>query len=219
MASERFSGRRLGDLGRHLLSLSPSPPSSPSSVVLTPSDPTRESVCCDCENECSFPTLFQAIQPFLAYKYIAWLLHPVITLTMTASIWMVVLITSERHLAIWRPLSFRSRDTLRRARLIVVLIALFAVVLNAPTLLELEIIQCAERNGTMGAELAPTALRYSMLYNTLYRILCYFFFITVCPFSLILVLTIRCDVLFSLPAGVTDGVAFEDDLLGAKGAG
>ena len=57
----------------------------------------------------------------------------------------------------------------------------------------------------MGTELAPTSLRYTMEYNIVYRVLCYFLFITVCPFTAILILTLRMIMLVRQAQQVREG--------------
>jgi len=73
--------------------------------------------------------------------YIATYLHPITSLTLTASVWMVVVLTADRYIAICRPLHAAQYSTLPRLRRAVAVLWLLTVVYSLPRFFEVEVVE------------------------------------------------------------------------------
>jgi len=75
------------------------------------------------------------------WPYIAVYLHPIAFITLTASVWMVVLLTADRYIAICRPLHAAQYSTLPRLRRAVTVLWLLAVTYNLPLFFEVKMVE------------------------------------------------------------------------------
>lgn len=146
-------------------------------------------------------------------RHITVIFHPISNISMTATIWMLATVTSERHWAIWKPLQHRALDTKRRAQTICIVLILvaceplwsrarspplrvrysensIAVLFCLPTFFELRVAECLDAEHQRTEHLAwPTALRLDELYLSIYSIGMNSIFITFGPFAIITCLT------------------------------
>jgi len=81
-----------------------------------------------------FPGAVHRVWPYVyVYSY------PMMTVTWTASVWMVVVLTADRYIAICRPLHTAQYSTLPRLRRAVAVLWVLAVALNLPRFFELRV--------------------------------------------------------------------------------
>ena len=71
--------------------------------------------------------------------YITVYLHPIAFITLTASVWMVVLLTADRYIAICRPLHAAQYSTLPRLRGAITVLWVLAVTYNLPAFFEIKV--------------------------------------------------------------------------------
>uniref|UniRef100_A0A914X8W9 G-protein coupled receptors family 1 profile domain-containing protein n=1 Tax=Plectus sambesii TaxID=2011161 RepID=A0A914X8W9_9BILA len=138
----------------------------------------------------------EMLRPFIGtnklLQHITVIFHPISNISMTATIWMLATVTSERHWAIWKPLQHRAIDTKRRAQTICIVLILIAFLFCLPTFFELRVAECRDAQHQRIEHLAwPTALRLDELYLSIYSIGMNSIFITFGPFAIITCLTAR----------------------------
>ena len=73
--------------------------------------------------------------------YITVYLHPIASITLTASVWMVVVLTADRYIAICRPLHAAQYSTLPRLRRAVAVLWVLAVAYSLPVFFETEVVE------------------------------------------------------------------------------
>lgn len=126
------------------------------------------------------------------YPYLesyAWFLASIIQ---TITIWVVILVTTDRYLAICRPLSCRTLRTVRNCRIAVGIAIVAAVLYNIPQIYDREVFfveaKCTKR---LISKTRPTELRYDPLYFLLYKTICYLAFRSLGPLLALVVLNAR----------------------------
>ena len=128
----------------------------------------------------SFHVTFTHMEPYV------W---PLTSIAQTVTIWVVVLVTVDRYIAICMPLRSKIR-TLPRARAAVTVVVVAAILYNIPRFFERTVssILC---DGRYRIVLEATELRGSNLYFVVYKTICYFVFRTIGPLMLLIVLNAR----------------------------
>jgi len=75
------------------------------------------------------------------WPYVMVYLRPIAFITCTASVWMVVVLTADRYIAICRPLHAAKYSTLPRLRRAVIVLSLLAVTYGIPVFFETELVE------------------------------------------------------------------------------
>ena len=73
--------------------------------------------------------------------YITVCLRPIVSITWTASVWMVVMLTADRYIAICRPLHMAQYSTMPRLRRAVIVLWVLAVTYSLPVFFETEVVE------------------------------------------------------------------------------
>lgn len=113
------------------------------------------------------------------------------SMAQTATVWMVLLVTTDRYIAICKPLNTQLRS-IKRAKIAVFIVALLSVAYNIPRFFEREIIwkfnSCT--NTTMVIT-QKTAFRGDKYYFLVYKTMCYFIFRSLGPLCLLIFLNFQ----------------------------
>ena len=143
----------------------------------------------------TFKTLYTYTNWFPQLKYTIPYIEPYIwamaSIAQTGTVWLVVLVTADRYIAVCKPLSTNLR-TLERAKITTVLVLCFAVIYNIPRFLEREWIEEYDPcHGEIIVKSVRTQMRNSKLYFLLYKTICYFLFRTIVPLVTLIILNLR----------------------------
>lgn len=115
---------------------------------------------------------------------------PLASFAQTMTVWIVLLVTIDRYLAVCRPFS-RHLRTRGQVQVAVAAVVLLAAVYNIPLFFEREIVyDLDECSGRVTVRATTTSLRYSQVYYVLYKTSCYLVFRAIGPLVLLLVLNI-----------------------------
>lgn len=127
---------------------------------------------------------------FRAYAFIAPFLYPISIIAQTVSVYLTVIVTLERFVAVCHPLQARSYCTYGRARLYVWLTVIFATLYNGTRFFEVDCcnISYDEKLQYIMYEARPTKLRRHPLYINVYINGFYVVFIYMVPFIMLAVL-------------------------------
>ncbi len=140
----------------------------------------------------SFPTLHYGYPPFYGPyigTYRIWFTGSNICLI--GSVWVVLILTVDRHFAVFRPLTHKAVVTPEGLRKLMILVTAMAVVFGLPRYFELAVRQCHDpQSGDLTLEIEPSKLRSNMLYVVAYKIVGSLIFYSALPFVLLLALTI-----------------------------
>jgi len=129
----------------------------------------------------AFHMTFTHLEPYI------W---PLASIAQTVTIWVVVLVTVDRYIAICMPLRSKIR-TIPRAQAAVALVLVFAVLYNIPRFLEKTVLYEMMCDGRHKIELVSTDLRRNIWYFVVYRTICYFVFRAIGPLLLLIALNAR----------------------------
>ncbi len=126
-----------------------------------------------------------------AFPYLEPYIWPFASITQTVTVWLVMLVTIDRHIAVCMPLKTHLR-TPQRTKLAVVVVVIGAILYNVPRFLEREIIMKFDpcTNKTIVAS-QRTPLRNNKVYFLVYKTIMYFIFRTAGPLITLIVLNIR----------------------------
>lgn len=111
------------------------------------------------------------------------------SIAQTITVWLVMLVTIDRYIAICKPLKTQMR-TLQRAKLAVTLVVVTAIIYNIPRFLERRIMYVTCTNRTVVRSI-KTPLRESNMYFLIYKTILYFIFRTVGPLLTLIGLNLR----------------------------
>lgn len=137
------------------------------------------------------PPIYQYTQTELLYNYqykicpyVTLVAYPVAQIVRTASMYLTLTVTLERHVAVSRPLHARSYCTYGKARLYVVCIIVFSVLFNLSKFWEVEILKGydEETNSSLYVA-APTTLRLNSTYQFVYINWLNLVFVYLLPFT------------------------------------
>ena len=138
--------------------------------------------------ECSswlkdFKEPFQFTEPYL------W---PLASIAQTTTVWLTVLVTVDRYLAICRPFESMRHQVSTRAKRAVYIIALTAIVYNIPRFFEKVVIRLPDHCLRVFRYVAwPSWLRKNDLYVLIYKTVLFFIFRMVGPLFVLVVLNIK----------------------------
>lgn len=125
------------------------------------------------------------------YPHIVPVVYPLATAVQTASVYLTLMVSLDRFVAVCHPLKSRSLCTYGRARIYVVCITVFSVLYNVPRLWEATIIAEWDKEFNTTIYCArPTPLRINETYLAVYIHWCYLIFIYLIPFFSLAVLNI-----------------------------
>jgi len=130
----------------------------------------------------AFHITFTHLEPYI------W---PLASIAQTVTVWVVVLVTVDRYIAICMPLRSKIR-TLPRARVAVAVVIVAAVCYNIPRFFEKEVVYEATcEPGRYRIKLDQTELRRDGWYFVIYKTICSIVFRTIGPLLLLIVLNAR----------------------------
>lgn len=113
------------------------------------------------------------------------------SIAQTITVWLVMLVTIDRYIAICKPLKTQLRD-IQRAKLAVTSIIILAIIYNIPRFLERKIV--FDYNHCLNITIVKTTktdLRENNIYFLVYKTIMYFIFRAVGPLLTLLILNIR----------------------------
>ncbi|XP_022256354.1 FMRFamide receptor-like [Limulus polyphemus] len=118
-------------------------------------------------------TIFPVIVPVV---------YPLGLMAQTGSVWVTVIVTVERYIAVCHPLKARVFCTKRRAFLYIICVTIFAFCYNIPRFYELECVSSVDSitNSTV-YNVAPSEFRQNALYFEVYHVWLYLFIMYFLP--------------------------------------
>lgn len=137
------------------------------------------------------PTLLYGSMPLVgAYVQIYPYLYVFSNLTLIGSLWIVVMLTVERFLAIYRPLQHRTfMNNHARVKSILLIVSIAAVAYNIPRLFDLKIANCVDDDGILRPKIDQTWLYKDWWYRTFYKVVGNLLFVYAGPFLVLSILT------------------------------
>lgn len=110
----------------------------------------------------------------------------------TGSVWVVVMLTVERYVAIANPLKHKTLTSSRfRAKTILTIVSLMAVAFNIPRIFDIENILCADLDGNLLNAVKSTDLYSDFWFHIFYKVVCGILFLSLGPFLVLTTLTIH----------------------------
>lgn len=126
-----------------------------------------------------------------AFPYFEPYIWPFASITQTITVWLVMLVTADRYIAVCKPLQTQMR-TLQRTKLAVAIVVITAILYNVPRFMEREITttfnECTNRTEIISKK---TALREDKVYFLVYKTIMYFIFRAIGPLVILIVLNLR----------------------------
>ncbi|XP_013773577.1 FMRFamide receptor-like [Limulus polyphemus] len=134
------------------------------------------------------PTIGSKVSMLSSYTNIIFpvivpVVYPLGLMAQTGSVWVTVIVTVERYIAVCHPLKARAFCTKRRAFLYITGVTIFAFCYNIPRFYELECISIIDpvTNSTV-YNVAPSKFRQNALYFEVYHVWFYLFIMYFLPF-------------------------------------
>ena len=125
-----------------------------------------------------------------AFPYIEPFMWVFASITQTITIWMVMLVTIDRYIAICMPLT--QLRSVERAKITVIIIVVAAVIYNIPRCFEREIVHAYDPClGHKITKSKQTAFRENKIYFLVYKTICYFIFRAIGPLVILILLNLR----------------------------
>jgi len=124
------------------------------------------------------------------YTHVETYIWPLASIAQTVTIWVVVLVTVDRYIAICMPLRSKIR-TLPRARAAVAVVIVAAILYNVPLFFEKTVSYIKTCDGRYKIQIDPTDLKVDTSYFVVYKTICYFVFRTIGPLLLLIILNAR----------------------------
>ena len=113
------------------------------------------------------------------------------SIAQTITVWLVMLVTMDRYIAICKPLKTQMR-TLHRAKFAVSVVIITAIIYNIPRFLERRIVYIYDRcSNTTMVKTTKTELREDPHYFLIYKTILYFIFRAVGPLIMLIGLNLR----------------------------
>lgn|SRR6218665_1193874 len=133
---------------------------------------------------------FRAAFPRFAYlQLVVW---PLAGMAQMSAVWLVVLVTGERYLAVCHPLRVKRSATMTKTRVAVGIVFLGAVLFNIPTAFDLEtvIVKCDDLL-TEELQVSASQLAHNHPYQLVYKTILCFVFRTALPLSMVIYFNVR----------------------------
>ena len=108
------------------------------------------------------------------FPYMDPFIWPMASIAQTCTVWLVVVVTADRYVAICRPLHAPQYSTMSRMRKAVVLVCVLSILYNLPRFWERTVDYKLDANNNTIPETVLTELRYNREYVILYKTICYF---------------------------------------------
>lgn len=141
--------------------------------------------------------LYGGLYTFGPYVKIYPLCYAVSHVTHTGSIWSMIVFAVERYYALCRPLIYLKWNSKRRLRILLSLVALFAVIYRIPKFFELSLHLCMEsESGQLITVLDKSDFRENTIYKSLYKVVGDSLFFSLGPLLTLLSLTIMVTMAF-----------------------
>ena len=126
-----------------------------------------------------------------AFPYLEPYIWPFASIAQTITVWLVMLVTVDRYIAICLPLRTNIR-TLQRTKLAVAIVILAAILYNVPRFLEREIVTKFNTcTNTTDITTQKTKFRESRVYFLVYKTIMYFIFRAIGPLLALIILNLR----------------------------
>lgn len=126
---------------------------------------------------------------FKVYPMIAPFLFPIAMISQTVSVYLTLIVTLERFVAVCHPLQARSLCTCGRARLYVIVVIVFSVLYNMTRFWEVMIVECMHVEIKRPVKrVFPSPLRNNRVYINVYIHWMYLIFMYFIPFGFLAVL-------------------------------
>ena len=126
------------------------------------------------------------------YPYIEPYTWPLASMAQTSTVWLVVLVTTDRYFAICRPFETLRLCTLQRAKRAVAVIIICAILYNIPRFFEKQVMLVPDYcNQKMRMRAVPTDFRRDRIYIIVYKTVMYFVFRLIVPLFMLAVLNLR----------------------------
>ena len=126
-----------------------------------------------------------------AFPYLEPYIWPFASIAQTITVWLVMLVTVDRYIAICLPLRTNIR-TLQRTKLAVAIVILAAILYNVPRFLEREIVtKFNECTNSTDTKTEQTQFRKSRVYFLVYKTIMYFIFRAIGPLLALIILNLR----------------------------
>lgn len=111
-----------------------------------------------------------------ALPYMEPAIWPLASISQTITVWLVILVTADRYIAICKPLATQMRS-LHRAKIAVLLVVIIAVIYNVPRFFERAIEHSTDHcTGEVTVEVVKTSMRkskhYFLIYMTVMHLIC-----------------------------------------------
>lgn len=139
---------------------------------------------CLCEYTGSCLEYHQSVHP-----YITPFVYPLAMIAQTGSVWVTVSVTIERYVAVCLPLHAKSLCTYGRARIYIIVIAVFSFVYNIPRFWEVDRVEMEDDvHNVTRIMVLPSNLRNNQSYKVIYIHWMYLFVMYLIPFVLLALL-------------------------------
>ncbi len=125
------------------------------------------------------------------FPYLEPYIWPFASIAQTITVWLVMLVTADRYIAICLPLKTNMR-TLQRTKLAVAIVVIAAILYNVPRFMEREIAEKVDLcTNTTVVVTQKTVLRSSRVYFLVYKTIMYLIFRTIGPLTILIFLNVR----------------------------
>lgn len=120
---------------------------------------------------------------FWIHPIIATVVYPVAMISQTVSVYLTLVVTLERFVAVCQPLRARSLCTCGRARLYMIIVVIFSILYNITRFWEVAIEQCIHPDRVLVYRVQSSALRNNIVYINVYIHWMYLVFMYGLPFA------------------------------------
>ena len=126
-----------------------------------------------------------------AFPYLEPYIWPFASIAQTITVWLVMLVTVDRYIAICLPLKTNIR-TLQRTKLAVAIVIIAAILYNVPRFMEREIVTKTDAcTNTTIIKTVQTEFRKNRVYFLVYKTIMYFIFRAIGPLLALIILNLR----------------------------
>lgn len=134
------------------------------------------------------PSFRLAFPRFAYFQLIVW---PLAGMVQMSAVWLVVLVTGERYLAVCHPLSVKRSATISRTRMAVGIVFLGAVLFNLPAAFDLKTVTVKCDDQLTEIQVGATWLAWNKPYQLIYKTILCFVFRTALPLTIVLYFNVR----------------------------
>uniref|UniRef100_A0A0K0EQJ5 G_PROTEIN_RECEP_F1_2 domain-containing protein n=1 Tax=Strongyloides stercoralis TaxID=6248 RepID=A0A0K0EQJ5_STRER len=143
----------------------------------------------------SYPNMYRKYFGSLeSYKLISPYIFTGANITMVASVWVVLVLTIDRYLALCKPLKHRYIGKRSRVKRIMIVVSILAIIYNIPRYFEIATIKiCTIKNNTTNCiyDVIRTPFAYNSLYHLLYKIISQLLLVSLIPCFILFILTLK----------------------------